>query len=91
MVAHESGPSFAPHLIHSLPRPGVLAGSSYCARRSRVLHLGVARIHPLILCVCWERRAEKMADPRQMWENLQKGLARAQQTGQRLVYPRPMG
>lgn len=27
-----------------------------------------------------------MADPRQMWENLQKGLARAQQSGQRLVY-----
>jgi hypothetical protein len=30
--------------------------------------------------------AGKMADPRQMWENLQKGLARAQQSGQRLVY-----
>ena len=26
-----------------------------------------------------------MADPRQMWENLQKGLARAQQSGQRSV------
>lgn len=26
-----------------------------------------------------------MADPRQMWENLQKGLQRAQQQGQRYV------
>lgn len=35
---------------------------------------------------CSGESVGEMADPRQMWENLQKGLARAQQSGQRCVY-----
>jgi hypothetical protein len=81
LVAHESGPSFRAIIE---PHSHGKKLDFYTILSLRYHHNAI----PSRLTISQEYcggRAGKMADPRQMWENLQKGLARAQQSGQRSV------